>query len=51
MTKLGYLTPVPRFEKYQLAPSAMALGYVEDNSSSIVQQPYAFSKTFLTYED
>ena len=28
LTKLGYLTPVPRFEKYQLAPSAMALGYV-----------------------
>jgi len=27
LTKLGYLTPVPRFEKYQLAPSTMALGY------------------------
>jgi DNA-binding IclR family transcriptional regulator len=27
LTKLGYLTPVRRFEKYQLAPSAMALGY------------------------
>src|ERR1700738_3202864 len=27
LTKLGYLTPVPRFEKYQLSPSAMALGY------------------------
>ncbi len=27
LTKLGYLTPVPRFEKYQLAPSAMARGY------------------------
>jgi DNA-binding IclR family transcriptional regulator len=27
LTKLGYLTQVPRFEKYQLAPSAMALGY------------------------
>jgi DNA-binding IclR family transcriptional regulator len=27
LTKLGYLAPVPRFEKYQLAPSAMALGY------------------------
>jgi len=27
LTKLGYLTPVPRFEKYQLAPLAMALGY------------------------
>src|SRR5947208_17122090 len=27
LTKLRYLTPVPRFEQYQLAPSAMALGY------------------------
>src|ERR1700746_720529 len=27
LSKLGYLTPVPRFEKYQLAPAAMALGY------------------------
>ena len=27
LTKLGYLTPVPRFEKYQLAPSEMSLGY------------------------
>jgi DNA-binding IclR family transcriptional regulator len=27
LTKLGYLTPVPRLEKYQLAPAAMALGY------------------------
>src|SRR5579864_6365970 len=27
LTKLGYLVPVPRFEKYQLAPAAMALGY------------------------
>lgn len=27
LTKLGYLTPVPRFEKYQLAPAALALGY------------------------
>src|SRR5689334_678875 len=27
LTKLGCLAPVPRFEKYQLAPSAMALGY------------------------
>ena len=28
LTKLGYLTPVPRFEKYQLAPSAMVVGGV-----------------------
>jgi DNA-binding IclR family transcriptional regulator len=27
LTKLGYLTQVPRFEKYQLAPAAMAIGY------------------------
>lgn len=27
LTKLGYLIPVPRFEKYALAPSAMSLGY------------------------
>jgi DNA-binding IclR family transcriptional regulator len=27
LTKLGYLMAVPRFEKYQLAPAAMALGY------------------------
>jgi chitinase len=28
-----------------------ALNYVENNSSSIVQQPYAFSRIFGTYED
>src|SRR5215472_1821352 len=27
LTRLGYLTPVPRFEKYKLAPAVMALGY------------------------
>ena len=27
LTKLGYLNQIPRFEKYQLAPTAMALGY------------------------
>lgn len=27
LTRLGYLTPVPRFEKYQLAPAVIALGY------------------------
>jgi DNA-binding IclR family transcriptional regulator len=27
LCKLGYLTQVPRFEKYQLAPPAMAIGY------------------------
>src|SRR6266700_4086465 len=27
LTKLDYLTPVPRFEKYQLATSALSFGY------------------------
>jgi DNA-binding IclR family transcriptional regulator len=27
LTKLGYLHQLPRFEKYQLAPAAMSLGY------------------------
>ena len=27
LTNLGYLTQVPKFEKYQLAPAAMSLGY------------------------
>ncbi len=27
LTKLGYLAQIPRFEKYQLTPAAMALGY------------------------
>ena len=27
LTKLGYLVQVPRFEKYQLTPAAMGLGY------------------------
>ncbi|HEY0328917.1 MAG TPA: IclR family transcriptional regulator [Rhodopseudomonas sp.] len=27
LCKLGYLTQVPRFEKYQLAPPALAIGY------------------------
>jgi len=27
LTELGYLTHLPRFSKYQLAPAAMALGY------------------------
>lgn len=27
LTRLGYLVHVPRFNKYQLAPAAMALGY------------------------
>src|ERR1044072_937459 len=41
LTKLGYLTPVPRFEKYQLAPSAMALGYaaLAISAVGILSQP------------
>ena len=27
LTKLGYLTPVPRFGKYELAPASLAIGY------------------------
>lgn len=27
LTRLGYLVQIPRFEKYQLTPAAMALGY------------------------
>ena len=27
LTQLGYLAQVPRFDKYQLAPPAMSLGY------------------------
>jgi DNA-binding IclR family transcriptional regulator len=42
LTKLGYLTPVPRFEKYQLAPSAMALGYAALANLSVrhLSEPY-----------
>ncbi|MES2752874.1 MAG: IclR family transcriptional regulator [Pseudomonadota bacterium] len=42
LTKLGYLTPVPRFEKYQLAPAAMALGYAALANMGVrhVSDPY-----------
>ena len=42
LTKLGYLAPVPKFEKYQLAPSAMALGYVALANLGIrhISEPY-----------
>jgi DNA-binding IclR family transcriptional regulator len=42
LTKLGYLTQVPRFEKYQLAPAAMALGYAALANLGIrhLSQPY-----------
>jgi DNA-binding IclR family transcriptional regulator len=42
LTKLGYLTPVPRFEKYQLAPSAMALGYAARANLGVrhLSEPY-----------
>ena len=37
LTKLGYLTPVPRFEKYQLAPAALR--------SAILHSPISASGT------
>lgn len=42
LTKLGYLTPVPRFEKYQLAPAAMSLGYAALANLGVrhLSQPY-----------
>ncbi|WP_022722752.1 IclR family transcriptional regulator [Rhodopseudomonas sp. B29] len=42
LTKLGYLTQVPRFEKYQLAPAAMSLGYAALANLGIrhLSQPY-----------
>jgi DNA-binding IclR family transcriptional regulator len=42
LTKLGYLTQVPRFEKYQLAPAAMALGYAALANMGVrhVSDPY-----------
>ncbi|MFZ4533298.1 MAG: IclR family transcriptional regulator [Alsobacter sp.] len=42
LTKLGYLTPVPRFGKYALAPAALALGYTALANQGIrpVAQPH-----------
>lgn len=42
LTKLGYLTQVPRFEKYQLAPAAMSLGYAALANLGVrhLSQPY-----------
>ena len=42
LTKLGYLTAVPRFGKYALAPAALALGYTALASQGIrpVAQPH-----------
>jgi DNA-binding IclR family transcriptional regulator len=42
LTKLGYLTQVPKFEKYQLAPAAMALGYAALANMGIrhISDPY-----------
>ena len=42
LTKLGYLMQVPKFDKYQLAPSAMALGYVALANMGIrhISEPY-----------
>src|SRR4051812_7404599 len=42
LTRLGYLTPVPRFGKYALAPAALALGYTALAGQGIrpVAQPF-----------
>jgi DNA-binding IclR family transcriptional regulator len=42
LTKLGYLTPVPRFDKYQLAPAAIALGYAALTNLGVrhISDPY-----------
>ena len=47
LTKLGYLTPVPRFEKYQLAPSAMALGYAALANMGVRQLSEAFREEVM----
>src|SRR5579863_10437634 len=42
LTKLGYLSQVSRFDKYQLAPPAMSLGYAALANLGIrhIAQPY-----------
>jgi DNA-binding IclR family transcriptional regulator len=47
LTKLGYLTPVPRFEKYRLAPSAMALGYAALANMGVRQLSEAFREEVM----
>ena len=47
LTKLGYLTPVPRFEKYKLAPSAMALGYAALANMGVRQLSEAFREEVM----
>src|ERR1700719_3015425 len=47
LTRLGYLTPVPRFEKYQLAPSAMALGYAALANLGVRHLPEPFREEVM----
>src|SRR6201995_2997850 len=47
LTKLGYLTPVPRFEKYQLTPSAMALGYAALANLGVRHLPEPFREEVM----
>jgi DNA-binding IclR family transcriptional regulator len=47
LTKLGYLMPVPRFEKYQLAPSAMALGYAALTNLGVRQLSEPFREQLM----
>src|ERR1700712_1336589 len=44
LTKLGYLSQVSRFEKYQLAPPAMSLGYAALANLGIrhIAQPHLY---------
>jgi DNA-binding IclR family transcriptional regulator len=47
LTKLGYLMPVPRFEKYQLAPAAMALGYAALTNLGVRQLSEPFREQLM----
>src|ERR1700755_584466 len=47
LTKLGYLTPVPRFEKYQLTASALALGYAALANLGLRQLSEAFREEVM----
>ncbi len=42
LTRLGYLTQVPRFEKYQLAPAVLSLGYAALTNLGVrhLSEPY-----------
>src|SRR5882724_574223 len=47
LTKLGYLAPVPRFEKYTLTPSAMTLGVQLDVGSRVPIATTAMGRAFI----